>query len=225
MFYLLHSCITFIFPKLVIFIFIYSNCLSYLISVIMSSNNPIIALLANEKLNGDNVVKWKSNINIVLLFENQKFILTEECPPEPHAIASRTVKERYDSWIHSNNKARYYMLASMNDVLREKHEDMETAYEIWESLQDMFGKQFDQFRHEATCSYMNPKMKKGVSVREHVLNMIKLIHKAEIHGATIDESTQVSIILESLTPDFSQFTTNYVMNKLQYNMTQLLNEL
>ena len=46
-----------------------------------------------------------------------------------------------------------------------------------------------------------------------------------MHGATIDERTQVSIILESLTPAFSQFTTNYVMNKLQYNMTQLLESL
>ena len=89
MFYLLHSCITFTFPKLMIFIFIYSNCLSYLISTIMSSNNPIIALLDNEKLSGDNFVKWKSNINIVLIY--QKFVLTEECPPEPPANASCTV--------------------------------------------------------------------------------------------------------------------------------------
>ena len=72
---------------------------------------------------------------------------------------------------------------------------------------------------------MNAKMKKGVSIREHVLNMINLMHEAEIHGATIDEYTQVSIILESLTLAFSRFPTNYVMNKLQYNMTQLLNEL
>ena len=117
------------------------------------------------------------------------------------------------------------MLASMNDVLRKKHEDMETTYEIWESLQAIFGQQSDQCRHEATRSYMNSKMKKGVSVREHVLNLINLMHEVEIHGATIDERTQVSIILESLTPAFSQLTTNYVMNKLQYNMTQLLNEL
>ena len=73
MFYLLHSYITFTFQKLVIFIFIYSNCLSYLISAIMSSNYPIIALLTNEKLSGDNFVKRKSNINIVLICENQKF--------------------------------------------------------------------------------------------------------------------------------------------------------
>ena len=188
MFYLLHSCIKFTFPKLVIFIFIYTNCLSYLISTIMSSNNPDIALIANEKMSGDNFVKWKSNINIVLICENQKFVLTEECSPEPLANASRTVRERYASWIHSNNKARYYMIASMNDVLRKKHEDMETAYEIWESLQAMFGQQSDQCHHKATRSYMNAKMKKGVSVREHVFNMINPMHEAEIHGATIDST-------------------------------------
>ena len=105
MFYLLHSCITFTFPKLVIFIFIYSNCLSYLISAIMSSNNLIIALLANEKLSGDNFFKWKSNINIVLICENQKFVLTEECPLEPPANASRTIRERYDSWIYSKQQS------------------------------------------------------------------------------------------------------------------------
>ena len=31
-------------------------------------------------------------------------------------------------------------------------------------------------------------MRKGVSVREHVLNMINLIHEAEIHGATVDKN-------------------------------------
>ena len=113
--------------------------LSRLFPAIMSSN-PIIALLANEKLNGDNYVKWKSNINIVLICENQKFVLTEECPPEPHATASRSVREKYDSWQMANNKARCYMLACMNDILRTKHENMETAYEIWESLNSMFGR-------------------------------------------------------------------------------------
>ena len=44
------------------------------ISAIMSSSIPIIALLVNEKLNGDNYIKWKSNINIVLICENQKLL-------------------------------------------------------------------------------------------------------------------------------------------------------
>ena len=47
------------------------------------SSNPIIALLANEKLNGDNYVKWKSNINIVLICENQKFVLRRNVLQSP----------------------------------------------------------------------------------------------------------------------------------------------
>ena len=51
------------------------------------------------------------------------------------------------------------MLVSMNDVLRTKHEPIETAFEIMDSLQAMFGQQSDQSRHEATRTYMNIKMK------------------------------------------------------------------
>ena len=56
----------------------------------MSTSNPIIALLANEKLTGDNFIKWKSNMNIVLVSEDYKFVLMEECPPQPAANATRT---------------------------------------------------------------------------------------------------------------------------------------
>ncbi|XP_073136039.1 uncharacterized protein [Henckelia pumila] len=46
-----------------------------------------------------------------------------------------------------------------------------------------------------------------------------------MHGAVVDEATQVCIILNSLSSDFIPFTSNHIMNKLNYGMTQLLNEL
>ena len=187
------------------------------------SGNPITALIAQEKLTGDNFIKWKSNMNLLLVSENHKFVLNEECPEEPGANAPKHVRDKFDAWIQSNNKAKCYMLVSMSDVLRTKHESMETAFEILESLKEMFGRPSDKSHHEATRTYMNAKMKKGQSVREHVLNMISVLHEVETHRAFMDEKTQVSIILESLTPAFSTFTTNYVMNKLEFNMTQLLN--
>ena len=42
-------------------------------------NNPIITILSSEKFIGENFVKWKSNMNIVLICRNYKFILTEKC--------------------------------------------------------------------------------------------------------------------------------------------------
>ena len=184
----------------VIFIFKYVECyFIYLISANMSTSNPIIALLANEKLTGDNFIKWKSNMNIVLVSEDYKFVLMEESPPQPATNATCAAREK---WTHANNKARCYMLAGMTDVLRAKHERMETAYEIMESLQAMFGQQSDQSRHDAIKKAMNAKMKRGTPVRDHVLNMINYFGEAEAHRATIDDRTQVSMILESLSPDF-----------------------
>ncbi|WP_216668067.1 hypothetical protein, partial [Proteus mirabilis] len=71
--------------------------------------------------------------------ENIKFVLTEECHDEPAHNALKAVLEAYNRWIQVNNKVRYYLLAGMSKVLRTKHESMEIAYEIMESLQLVFG--------------------------------------------------------------------------------------
>ena len=54
-------------------------------------------------------------MNILLICENYHFVLREDCPL---ANASRVVTERYDRWVNTNNKARCYLLAAMNEVLR-----------------------------------------------------------------------------------------------------------
>ena len=93
------------------------ECLYLFSSTFITMNYPIISILSSEKLNGQNFVKWKSNMNLVLICENYKFFLTEECPPKPTTNATRTVREAYDHWIQANNNAYYYMLAGMSDVL------------------------------------------------------------------------------------------------------------
>ncbi|KAL6321991.1 hypothetical protein AAG906_035911 [Vitis piasezkii] len=164
-------------------------------------------------------------MNILLINENYHFVLKEDCPPVPPANASKAVSEEYNRWIIANNKTRCYLLAAMNEVLRTKHEGLETAREIMESLQQMFGRPSEQARHEAVKAVMNSKMKNGSSVREHVLKMIHHFNEAEINGAKIDEKTQVGMILETLSLSFLQFRTNYIMNHKKCNLTELLNEL
>ncbi|EXB60448.1 hypothetical protein L484_014901 [Morus notabilis] len=152
-------------------------------------SNPIITLLATEKLDSDNYAKRKNNMNILLVYEDYKFVLVEECPPEPAANASKIGRESYDRWIKANNKAKCFMLASMSDVLRKKHKEIETAYEIMESLKVMFGAPSEKARLDAIRAFMNDKMKKGSSVKAHVLNMIDHLYDAELNGARIDEAT------------------------------------
>ena len=117
------------------------------------------------------------------------------------------------------------MLASMMDTLRTKFEKMETAVEILDSVQGMFGRKDKQPLIEITGKYSIAKMKSGTPVRDHVMMMTNYFTEAELHGGNIDEVSQVGIILNSLSNDFIQFTSNYIMNKLKYDMSQLLNEL
>ena len=86
--------------------------------------NSIVQLLASEKLNGDNYATWKSNLNTILVIDDLRFVLTEECSPNPSSNANQIVWDPYDRWTKANDKARVYILASISDVLAKKHDVM-----------------------------------------------------------------------------------------------------
>ena len=80
-------------------------------------NSKIVQLLAFEKLNGDNYVAWKSNLNTILMVDDLRFVLTEECPQTLSFNANQTSQKAYDTWIKANEKTRVYIFVSMSNVL------------------------------------------------------------------------------------------------------------
>ena len=78
------------------------------------------------------------------------------------------------------------MLVSMSDVLRTKFENNDSAVEILDSLQEMFGQKNEQTCIEITGKYTTAKMKTGMPVRDHVMMMTNYFTEAELHGAEID---------------------------------------
>ncbi|KAM6587060.1 hypothetical protein CsatA_009665 [Cannabis sativa] len=58
-----------------------------------------------------------------------------------------------------------------------------------------------------------------------VLLMASYFQEAQDHGAEMDHTTQVSLILNSLTPAFLPYTSNYVMNKKDIDFHELVNDL
>ena len=168
--------------------------------------NPIVALLSRTVLTGENFQKWKSDLDIVLISENIRFILIDPCPLVPATNTQRAVRENCDRWTNANNRAITYMLTSMSDTLRSKMKMKVTAVEIIEAVHEIFGKQREQACIELARKYTSTKMKARTSVRDHVMMMTNYFTDAEFHGAQIDEVTQVGIILNSLSHDFIQFT-------------------
>ncbi|XP_050947436.1 uncharacterized protein LOC127151492 [Cucumis melo] len=151
-------------------------------------NNSIVQLLASQKLNGDNYTTWKPNLNTILVVNDLRFVLTEECPQAPASTANRNVREAYDRWVKANEKARVYIIANMSDVLAKKHESLATAKEIMDSLTKMFGQPSWSLKHEAIKYIYTKQIKEGTSVREHVLDMMMHFNIAEVNGGSINEA-------------------------------------
>ena len=74
----------------------FNNSLYVLLPEIFKMSNPIIALLSKDVLTWDNFQKWKSNLNIVLVGENIKYILSVSRPPLPNNTAARHDIDVYD---------------------------------------------------------------------------------------------------------------------------------
>ncbi|XP_022859279.1 uncharacterized protein LOC111380049, partial [Olea europaea var. sylvestris] len=110
-------------------------------------------------------------------------------------------------------------------VLQQKLESLETSYDILESLKGVFGHQSRRAHFEAIHILQNICMKPGTPVKDHMLTMIAHFNVAENLGTTIDQETQVDMVLNSLSDMCSQFTVDYHLHKMNMPLTELMNEL
>ncbi|KAH9752503.1 Integrase catalytic domain-containing protein [Citrus sinensis] len=152
----------------------------------MSSLSPLTSILSQNKLTGENYIDWKRNLFIVLTAENYKYVLTQPCPPVPADDAHRNQRRLYEKWKKANEMAKCYILASISNILQTKHQNLETATEIMDSLQQMFGQSTHSARQAALKGIMNSKMGKGTRVQiyraEKSLGSINITEKSSSSG-------------------------------------------
>ena len=84
---------------------------------IMASFSPLVAILNQNKLTGSNYVDWKRNLDIVLIAEEHKYVLTQPCPSFPSLDAPLEENQQYDHWQKSNGMAKCYILTSISNDL------------------------------------------------------------------------------------------------------------
>ena len=69
------------------------------------------------------------------------------------------------------------------------------------------------------------KMHDGQSVHDYCMTMIKDLEEFEKLELTMQKELKVDLILQSLTSSYGQFIISYHMNKLDCNLSELVNKL
>ena len=62
-------------------------------------------------------------------------------------------------------------------------------------------------------------------MKDHCLEMISHISRAEVMGAKLQKDMKIDLILQSLPKHFNQFKVNYNMHKMDLTLVQLMPEL
>ena len=152
----------------------------------MSAFNPLASILSNNRLDGTNYMSWKRNLNIVLTCEGIIWVTLEPLHVAP--IESSTLEERadYEAWRKDDEKARMYILASLNEVLQSQHQSMSTSSAMFLSLQEMLRVQSRSTKQMVMKQIMNTRMSEGTPVRDHMIKMIGLFNELRDLGADID---------------------------------------
>ena len=84
----------------------------------MFAFNPLASILSNNRLDETNNVSWKRNLNIVLTYEGIIWVTLEPLHVAPTESLTPEERADYEAWRKDDDKARMYILASLNEVLQ-----------------------------------------------------------------------------------------------------------
>ena len=125
-----------------------------------------------NKLIGNSYVEWKLELDELLTANGCKYVLTISCPPIPSHDTPTDLVDQYWQWIKVDEMARFNILDSLSDVLKQQHQPFRTARAIILNLEEMFGELSQTARLSPLELLMDTKMLEGTSVREHIFKMV-----------------------------------------------------
>ena len=117
-----------------------------------------MVILNQNKLTGPNYLDWKRNLDIVLVADEYKFVLTTPAPASLGSDSTEEQKQAHRKWHKANEMARCYIVASMSNVLQQQHQHMPNAADIMLSLKELFGEIDRAARFEAMRKIMSTSM-------------------------------------------------------------------
>ena len=120
----------------------------------------------------------------------------------PNEYSIQEERDTYYSWHKADQKVKWIILSSLDNVLQHHNMSMKTTYDIFLNFHEMFGSEGKLAKQAALRIIMNIEMSKGTPVKDHMIGMIRVFNKMRIFRTEIDGENQAGITLETLLDSF-----------------------
>ncbi|KAI1285654.1 Retrovirus-related Pol polyprotein from transposon TNT 1-94 [Halotydeus destructor] len=162
--------------------------------------------MINEKLNDENYEMWAHQMKFFLKAK-QVWPEVEGTRPRPDKAAGDENKTAMEDWILANDKAMYWLSASVGPSVFEHIKACETAREIWEKLAGVYEKIDEQDKLAASTAFHSYKYDGTKTMANHVSVVDNLAKKVRQLGDTLAESYVIGKMLQGLPERFSGVVT------------------
>ncbi|XP_031274554.1 uncharacterized protein LOC116133020 [Pistacia vera] len=93
------------------------------------------------------------------------------------------------------------------------------------ALQELYSENPKVVEYELCASFFSMKLREGVPPDDHTIKMINGLGRLDGYGVVMLDRLKVNLILQSIPSSYKLFITNYNFNRIEQNLSELLNEL
>ncbi|XP_042009108.1 uncharacterized protein LOC121757662 [Salvia splendens] len=164
--------------------------------------------------------RWQKKMHFMLTGVKVVYVLST---PMPEAVDNETLEQtrRRMKWENDDYICRGHILNGMSDSLFDIYQNVESAKELWDSLEAKYMAEDASSKKFLVGNFINYRMVDLRPVMEQYNELLRILGQFSQYDMKMDESISVSSIIDKLPPSWKDYKNNLKHKKEELNLVEL----
>ncbi|GJS63364.1 zinc finger, CCHC-type containing protein [Tanacetum coccineum] len=158
-----------------------------------------------EKFEGVDFRRWQKKMHFLLSSMSVVYVLTTPMPEDGGENPTVEQVRKRAKWDNDDYVCRGLILNGMSDSLFDVYQNVETSKELWDTLEAKYMAEDASSKKFLVSNFTNYKMTDSRPVLEQYNELLGILGRFTQHKMNMDESIQVSCIIDKLPPSWKDF--------------------
>ncbi|XP_074346912.1 uncharacterized protein LOC141685723 [Apium graveolens] len=165
-----------------------------------------------DKFEGHDFRRWQKKMDFLLTTLKVMYVLSNLMP---EMIEEETVEQtkRRCKWENDDYIYQAHILKGMSDSLFDIYQNVESAKELWDSLESKYMAEDASSKKFLVSNFINYKMVDTRPVMEQYNELLRILGQFVQHDMKMDEFISVSSVIDKLPPSWKDFKHTLKHNK------------
>lgn len=173
-----------------------------------------------DKFEGQDFRRWQKKMHFLLTTLNVVYVLSTPMPVYMEGETLDQTRKR-SKWENDDYICRGHILNGMSDSLFDIYQNVESAKELWDSLESKYMAEDASSNKFLVSNFFNYKMIDSRPVMEQYNELLRILGQFTQHDLKMDESIAVSSIIDKLPSSWKDFKHTLKHKKEELTLVQL----